>query len=107
MVSMFAVLFFAAGPVRPAGSRGNDDTREEAAGKTRACQIRRGRSPVMKLVFGAGGFPRRRPPSGKAGKPVFPELGTKYKIGENNSFRSVANPVVENGGEPGFPRVAL
>jgi hypothetical protein len=47
------VLFFAAGPVRPAGSRGNDDTREEAAGKTRrvssgACQIR--------LVFQAGGF---------------------------------------------------
>ena len=35
MMLMFAVLFFAAGPVRPAGSRGNDDTREEAAGKTR------------------------------------------------------------------------
>ena len=47
MMIVFAVLFFAAGPPRPAGSRGNDDTREEAAGKTQrvssgACQIRRG-----------------------------------------------------------------
>jgi hypothetical protein len=62
MVMVFAVLFFAAGP-GPARSRGNDDTREEAAGKTRrvssdACQIRRGIDRRSgNWVFEAGGFP--------------------------------------------------
>ena len=105
---MFAVLFFAAGPVRPARSRGNDDTREEAAGKTRRVSSG-GRSSGQKLVFEAGGFPGAvsGPRRGLDKTLFFPVRGLSkdfLRLAENNSFRSVANPVVEWTGEPGFPR---
>jgi hypothetical protein len=78
---VFAVLFFAAGPPRPARSRGNNDTWEEAAGKTRrvssgAVSDQKGkRSLVRQLVFQAGGFLGRQAPPGAAGKARFSRSG--------------------------------
>lgn len=84
------VLFFAAGPARPAGSRGNDYTWEEAAGKTRRAQLQwRYQSDGVSIVSHATGLRGGRfspaPPLLRAARhsnkgPVFPGLGSKYRF---------------------------
>jgi len=69
MMMVVAVLFFAAGPVRPARFLGNDDTPEEAAGETQGVSI------VGQATGLPGGWPFRRRSLGQ--DPVFPGSGSK------------------------------
>jgi hypothetical protein len=106
--------------VRPPGFRGNDDTREETAGRTRrvssgACQLRRGIDRQSgnlfsrRAVFPGAAAWVARPGTGDR-ELVFPvrDLSKDFlRLAENGVIQSGAESVCQMEGDSGFPRGAL